>query len=196
MKKKDQYYNFCEKASCCRECSLGCELVDYYDPHVLGQGNLDAKLFFIAEAPGKNETIDRRPLTSSDKSGAIYNKLLTSLGLTRDEVFTTNCLVCRPPGDRPPLPYEFLTCLPFLMTQLELVKPRLVVSFGRIAASTFLSNFKLTRDHGKIIKSKSFDVDVFSLYHPNYIGCYAQDSKRQEFKVDITNLKTILKGYI
>jgi uracil-DNA glycosylase family 4 len=194
--KQDQCQQFREDARSCRKCSLGEDLVDSYDPHVLGQGSLDAKLFFVAETPGLQETIHQRPLTTPGKSGAIYEKLLTSLGLTRNQVYTTNTLICRPPSNREPLPYECLACRPWLVSQLDLVQPKLVVTFGRLAASTFLSDFKITKDHGQVLRSPAFNVDVFPLYHPSYVGCYSPASKREEFKVDVAALKRLLKGYV
>lgn len=195
MTKQEQYNQFREEALACKRCSLGEDLIDGFDPHVIGQGSLDAKLMFVAEAPGKQEIIYKRCLTPPGKSGQIYEKMLVGLGLIREQVFTTNTLVCRPPNNRDPMPYECLECRHWLVRQLNLVRPRLVVSFGRFAGATFLSDFKITRDHGKVIQSSVFGVDVFPLYHPAYVGCYAQESKRKEFKKDVATLKQMLKGY-
>lgn len=181
----------------CSKCDLGSEgLLDGHDPHVPGQGNLDAKIMFIAEAPGKEETIHRRPLTPPGKSGRIYEKVLSELGLSRDDVYTTNSVVCRPPKNRDPGLDEVHKCKPFFERQLDLVKPRLIVSFGRFAAQSLLGHIKITKDHGQIKFSEKFGVDVFPLYHPAYIGAYARASHREEFKQDVKRLKGIVSKYM
>jgi DNA polymerase len=195
MAKQEQYEQFKCEALGCRKCSLGQELNEGFDPHVFGAGSLDAKLLFVAEAPGKNETKTQQCLTKSGKSGAIYEKMLGSLGLTREQVYTCNVLVCRPSQNRPPLPYECLTCRPHLVQQIELVAPKLIITFGRFAASVFIpTDFKITRDHGKVLHSTAFNADIFSLYHPAYVGAYCSLDRREEFKKDVLALKQLLKG--
>ena len=196
MSKQRDYERLVEEMRYCTKCDLcdGCD--DGNEPHVVCQGNLDAELMFCAEAPGLQETIYHQPLTSSGKSGKVYERCLASLGLSREEVFTTNTVSCRPPNNRDPEPYECLKCRPFLVRQLELVRPKLVVTFGRFAGEALLSGtgFKMTRDRGKIWHSDSFGVDVFPVYHPAFIGCYAPQSKREEFKRDVQTLKRILRN--
>jgi DNA polymerase len=196
MTKQEQYNQIVCEAKNCRRCSLGSDLLDGHDPHVVGQGNLDAKLLFCAESPSLQETIYQRPLITPGKSGTIYEKVLASLNLTRNDVYATNTLICRPPGNRSPLLYESQTCREFLVRQLDLVRPKLVVVFGRFAASTFLPGFKITQDHGKVMHSAVFDVNVFALYHPNYVGCYCPLSKREEFKVDLITLRRLIGTYL
>jgi DNA polymerase len=196
MSKTDEYQCIVKEVMSCAECDLGCEkLLDGYNPHVVGQGNLDSKIVFIAEAPGFNETVHCRPLTPPGTSGKIYEKLLSKLGLSRDDVYTTNVVMCRPPKNRDPEPWEIHKCRKYLRRQLEVVGPEIVVTFGRFAAQYMLGNFgKITQEHGKIKRSDNFGVNVFPLYHPAYIGAYAPKSKREEFKQDVEKLKKILKG--
>lgn len=180
----------------CKKCDLGCELVDNLDPHVSGEGNQDADLMFVAEAPGFEETKYQRPLTSTGTSGKVYENILKFIGLNRDEVYTTNVVLCRPPGNRDPEPYEIKRCSEYFRRQVELVKPKLIVTFGRFAAQQFVNNIKITRDHGKIIRSEKFDVDIFPVYHPAYYKAYASAQKRKEFKEDINKLKIIAEKYL
>jgi len=193
MDKQEAYKSLIAEAGVCKNCELGCELLDGQDPHVIGQGNLNSKVMFVAEAPGEQETIYRKCLTPPGKSGVIYEKCLKSLGLTRESVYTCNVMVCRPPGNRDPEPYEVLKCRPFLERQIGLIGAELVVSFGRFAASSFLPDFKITRDHGKVKRSQQFGVDVFPLYHPAYVGCYCPLEKREEFKRDLVVLKRLIQ---
>jgi uracil-DNA glycosylase family 4 len=155
---------------------------------------LDAKIMFIAEAPGANEVLNQQPLTATGKSGAVYERVLKYLGLSRDQVYTTNTVLCRPPNNRDPEPYELAACQSLLQQQLELVKPKLIVTFGRFAASYFLGPFKMTKEHGKLKHSTKFNVDVFPLYHPAYVGCYASQQQREEFKRDLYTLRKTIGG--
>ena len=180
----------------CEKCDLGCNgLVDGKDPHVMGQGSLDTKIMFIAEAPGEQETIYKKPLTPPGKSGKIYEKVLDYLGLKREDVYTTNVVLCRPPDNRDPEPYEVIRCKDYLERQLLLINPKIIITFGRFAAQNFINNFKITRDHGIIQKHEEYKVDIFPLYHPAYVGVYAPISKREEFKDDLKKLKKIIESY-
>lgn len=185
------YSDLAQEVSKCARCDLGCEKNEGYDPHVMGQGNPEADVIFMAEAPGLQETIHNQPLTSAGTSGKMYEKVLKALGLTRDEVYTTNTVLCRPPKNRDPEPWEVHKCREFLKRQIELVNPKIVVTFGRFAAQTLLGPFKITKEHGQLRESEQFGVKVFPLYHPAYVKAYAQ-GKMEEFKTDVKKLKTIL----
>lgn len=193
IEKTAVYDNLIKEVYSCDKCGLGGEKLDGFDPHVMGQGSLDARFMFFAEAPGLKETQQNQPLTQKGKSGSVYEKLLVYLGLTREQVFTSNTILCRPPQNRDPEPYEIKMCRPFLETQLKLINPRLIITFGRFAAQVFLSDFKITRDHGKIYHSESFGFDIFPLYHPAYVSVYAPRIKKEEFKQDTKKLKHIIK---
>jgi len=196
MSKNKDYEALCKEIVKCSKCDLGCEkCVEGHDPHVVGQGNLNAKLMFIAEAPGLQETVFHRPLTPPGTSGKVYEKILSALDLTREDVYTTNVVLCRPPKNRDPELWEIHKCRNYLKRQIEIVQPKLVVTFGRFAAQAFINDFKITRDHGKLKKSEVFSVNVFPVYHPAYIAAYATEDKRQEFKEDIKTLKNILSNY-
>ena len=190
------YDEFKNNVKSCSKCDLGgAGLLDGFDPHVVGQGSLDADLMFIAEAPGKQETIHGVPLTPPGVSGKVYENILKFIGLTRDEVYTTNVVLCRPPGNRDPELYEVKKCRPYFESQIQLVNPKLIVTFGRFAAQAFLNNVKITKDHGKIIRSKKYDVNVFPIYHPAYYKAYASAKKRKEFKEDINKLKILVEKF-
>ena len=178
----------------CSKCDLGCGQLDGQDPHVFGAGDLNSKIMFIAEAPGKQETIYKECLTESGTSGKMYKKVLDYLGYTRDQVYTTNVLVCRPEKNADPEPYQVIKCKPYFVRQLELVKPELVITFGRYAAQNFLNDFKITKDRGKIQYSTEYRVNVFPVYHPSFVNSYAPQAKRLEFQQDIQKLKEIIKA--
>jgi len=178
----------------CKRCDLGCEeLLDGHNPHVMGKGGGESGVMFVAEAPGLQETIHKTPLTPPGTSGKLYEKVLDHLGLTRDEVYTTNTVLCRPPKNRDPELWEVHKCKSFFKRQLELVEPKIVVTFGRFAAQAMLGSVKITRDHGQLMRSEQFGVDVFPLYHPAYVAAYAPKEKKLEFKEDVKKLKKLLE---
>lgn len=193
MNKLEIYEEFKNSVTNCNECDLGCNPDEKEDPHVVGQGNVNADIMFIAEAPGEQETIHKRPLTPPGVSGKLYEKVLDHIGLTRDEVYTTNTVACRPPKNRDPEPWELNKCRVHLEKQIELVQPKLVVTFGRFAAQVFINNIKITKDHGKIQKSASYNVEVFPLAHPAYVKAYAPIKQREAFKKDIQVLRGIVE---
>lgn len=178
----------CSKCDLCEEGKIG-----DLKPQVVGQGNLDAKVMFIAQNPGAEEVKHSQPLTTTGKSGALYEKVLSYLGFTRSQVYTTNVVACHSPKNREPEAYEVVKCKPFLDRQIELVKPELIVTFGRQAAQHFLNDFKISRDHGTIKVSEAYGVKIFTLFHPAYVSCYAPQAVREQFKVDLANLKGIVK---
>jgi uracil-DNA glycosylase family 4 len=187
-----EYEEMTKEIRACERCDLGCEKLDGYDPHVPGQGNIKSKIMFIAEAPGLQETIHQRPLTPPGTSGKIYEKTLDFLGLTRDQVFSSNVCLCRPPKNRDPEVWEVHKCKKYFKKTLEIVGPDIIVSFGRFAATALLGRIKITKDHGILTRSNEFNVDVFPLFHPAYIGAYAPAAKRVEFKEDVKKLKELL----
>lgn len=181
------------EVSNCSRCDLGCEkLLDGFDPHVMGYGNPRADIMFIAEAPGLQETKYHMPLVPPGTSGKMYEKILKALGLTREDVWTTNTVLCRPPKNRDPELWEVHKCKTYLKRQLDIVEPKIVVSFGRFAAQVMLGSFKITKEHGQLRKSEQFGVDVFPVYHPAYVARGYGDAAT-EFKTDIKRLKQILE---
>src|SRR5438094_4615641 len=114
-----------KEAEACRACPLG----EVRTRAVFGIGNPDADLMFVGEAPGFHEDQKGEPFVGA--AGQLLTKLIESkLGLKRSDVYIANCLKCRPPGNRDPLPEEIEACKPFLRAKLDLIKPRVVVALG------------------------------------------------------------------
>jgi DNA polymerase len=134
---------------------------------VFGAGNADADLMFVGEAPGANE--DRQGLPFVGQAGKLLDQLLGEIGLSRREVFVTNTLKCRPPGNRDPHPGEIENCQAYLMRQLELVQPKVVCTLGNFATKLLRADpAGITRIHGRdevrVIGRRA--VRVFPIYHP------------------------------
>lgn len=129
----------------CQKCSL-CELRTNV---VFGDGVKTAKVIFVGEAPGKNEDEQGKPFVG--RSGALLDVYLNSVGLSRKEnIFITNIVKCRPPENRDPKPNEWKECLPHLESQIDVMKPKIIVCLGRIAAQRLIDkNYSVTKDHGK-----------------------------------------------
>lgn len=133
---------------------------------VLGDGNPNAKIVFIGEAPGKAE--DEQGLPFVGASGRFLNEMLEAAGLERADVYITNIVKYRPPNNRDPLPAEKAAFWPYLMRQLEIINPKVVITLGRHSGAAFIPDLVISRDHGKPRKEKYHDSEflVIPLYHP------------------------------
>lgn len=114
----------------------GCGLKSTATNLVFGDGAADARLMFIGEAPGRDEDIQGKPFVG--RSGQLLDKMMQSIGLERENVFTTNVISWRPPGNRTPTPFETAVCRPFIDRQIELVQPEIIVFLGGVAAKEML----------------------------------------------------------
>jgi uracil-DNA glycosylase family 4 len=129
---------------------------------VPGEGSAKASVMFIGEGPGFHEDRQGRPFVGP--AGKFLSELLDSIGMKREDVFITNVVKCRPPGNRDPLPGEILACKKYLDKQLELIKPKAVVTLGRHSMGRYLPSQTITKTHGK---PKRVDgLMVYPLYHP------------------------------
>jgi len=114
---------------------------------VFGEGNPDAELVFIGEAPGKNEDEQGKPFVGA--AGKFLNEMLDMVGLRREDVYITNIVKYRPPNNRDPLPEEKRAFLPYLQAQLEIIQPKVVATLGRHSLSCFLPDLQISQVHGQ-----------------------------------------------
>ncbi len=114
---------------------------------VFGDGNPDADVLFIGEAPGKNEDQTGKPFVGA--SGKFLDEMLASVDLKREDVYITNIVKYRPPNNRDPLPDEKAAFLPYLQTQLEVIQPKIVVTLGRHSMNCFLPDLQISKIHGE-----------------------------------------------
>ncbi len=140
---------------------------------VIGEGSHNAKIMFIGEAPGKNEALTGRPFCGA--SGKVLDELLDSINLNRADVYTTNIVKDRPPGNRDPLPEEIEFYAPFLERQINIIKPKIIATLGRFSMAFILQKYgasehsqTISQLHGQEIKiSTNFgDIILIPLYHP------------------------------
>lgn len=133
---------------------------------VLGDGSVDAKIFFIGEAPGKKEDEQAMPFVGA--SGKFLDFMLEQSGIKRSEVYITNIVKYRPPQNRDPSPEEKTAFAPYLVRQLNAIKPKLVVTLGRHSMEYFLPNQKISQIHGQpsAINFDGYRGTIVPLYHP------------------------------
>jgi uracil-DNA glycosylase family 4 len=133
---------------------------------VTGDGNPNADIVFIGEAPGKNEDLQGRPFVGA--AGKFLEEMLATVDLKREDIYITNIVKYRPPGNRDPLPEEKKAFLPFLLKELSIIKPVIVVTLGRHSMEYFLPGRRITEIHGqpKRIKFGDRKLVVVPLYHP------------------------------
>jgi DNA polymerase len=133
---------------------------------VFGVGNIDADIMFIGEGPGADEDEQGEPFVG--RAGQLLNNMITAMGIKREDVYIANVVKCRPPGNRTPERDECDTCGPFLMQQIETVKPKIVVALGAVAAKYLLGiNDSMTNLRGRIYDFK--DTNLAVTYHPAYL---------------------------
>jgi DNA polymerase len=142
---------------------------------VFGDGDANARLMFVGEAPGADE--DQQGVPFVGAAGQLLNRMLTNLGLRREEVYIANILKSRPPGNRDPEPDEIAACLPFLEKQIKAIRPRVIVVLGRIAAHALLGTKEpITRLRGHW--QKYHDIRVMPTFHPSYLMRMPQERRK------------------
>ncbi len=133
---------------------------------VMGDGNPDADIVFIGEAPGKNEDEQGKPFVGA--AGKFLDEMLAAAGMNRSDVYITNIVKYRPPNNRDPLPEEKAEFWPYLMRQLEIIQPKVIITLGRHSGAAFIPELRISQDHGHARKVKYHDSEflVIPLYHP------------------------------
>lgn len=140
---------------------------------VFGSGNPNSDIVFIGEAPGKNEDLKGLPFVGA--AGKFLDEMLNTIGLNRNDIYITNIVKYRPPGNRDPLPEEKKAFLPFLKAQLEIIKPKLVVTLGRHSMNCFLPDHKISAIHGQPKRitlavsgklKEGMKIVIMPLFHP------------------------------
>ena len=164
-----------------------CRLAEKAHNAVPGEGNPKAKVVFIGEAPGRNEDETGRPFVG--RAGQLLEKALIKIGMKREDVWIGNVIKHRPPENRDPLPDEIQACMPYLMLQLKIIKPLLIVTLGRYAMGYFYSDGKISRDRGQLIKVNNFNV--FPIYHP--AAALRNPSMMKDFVLDFMKIPKVLK---
>ncbi|MDP6102774.1 MAG: uracil-DNA glycosylase [Dehalococcoidia bacterium] len=163
-----------------------CELSQGRTQAVPGEGADNPAIFFLGEAPGWHEDQQGRPFVGS--AGHFLDELIASIGYERGQVFITNVVKCRPPGNRDPLPVEVQTCRKWLDRQFEIMKPEIIVTLGRYAMVRYFPGETIGNIHGK--PKKCDGILYFPMYHP--AAALHQGSLRQTIKDDMLKIPELL----
>ena len=139
-----------------------CDLCHSRDKGVPGEGPTDAEIMFIGEGPGFHENLQGRPFVGA--AGDLLVELLDAIGMKREQVFITNVVKCRPPGNRDPQPEELQACNPYLEKQIQIINPKVIVTLGRFSMARFIPQAKISEIHGQPVKVKGMLVVPF--FHP------------------------------
>jgi len=165
-----------------RECTQ-CPLHETRTHAVPGEGNPDARLVFVGEAPGADEDAQGRPFVG--RAGQLLTKIIEAMGLKREDVFICNILKCRPPGNRDPQVSEVMACVDYLYEQLDIIQPEVIVALGAHAARTLLESTKAIGElrgsiHQFFLSPMHDPIKLVATYHPAYLlRNYTQDSRRR-----------------
>ena len=150
---------------------------------VFGKGNPNADLMFVGEAPGADEDIKGEPFVG--RAGELLTKIIGAIDLTREDVYIANVIKCRPPGNRNPEPDEVATCSPFLLRQIEVIRPKVIVALGTFAAQTLLqTKTPITKLRGQVLPFRGGDVKVIPTFHPSFL---LRNQKNRDLYRDVWN---------
>src|SRR5689334_12586538 len=171
--------------------SHACPLQDVRTKLVFGAGNANADLMFVGEAPGANE--DRLGLPFVGRAGNLLDELLQEQGIQRSDVFITNVICCRPPGNRDPLPNEIDACKPYLYKKIELIEPKIICTLGNFSTKLLTGNpTGITRVHGVPQEREVAGrvVQLYPLFHP--AAALRTEAVKQSLRDDLARLPELL----
>lgn len=175
-----------ELENACRSCEK-CSLSATRTNCVFGTGNRQARLMFVGEAPGEQE--DRTGTPFVGRAGQLLDRFLFAVDIKREDVYIANILKCRPPKNRDPLPAEEDACIDYLRAQVRLIRPKMIVCLGRIAAMRLISpDYKITKQHGEWVERGGFLMTA--VYHP--AALLRDPRKNEEMLADMESIKAKL----
>lgn len=157
--------NWDELEITCKSCQ-NCVLGETRKNVVFGTGNKNSELMFIGEGPGEHEDLQGKPFVG--RAGHLLDEMLASIGFDREQVYIANIVKCRPPNNRDPLNLEQDACIGYLRNQVYLIKPKIIVCLGRVAAMKIIrADYKITQEHGQF--EKRGDTLLTATFHPAFI---------------------------
>lgn len=177
MTAEDALRKIAQEIRQCQRCGLA-----YGRTHTVpGEGPADARVMFIGEGPGFHEDRQGRPFVGA--AGNLLEELLESIGLRREEVFITNVIKCRPPGNRDPQAEELEACKPYLDRQIEIIRPRVIVTLGRFSMARYFQGTTISRVHGQAKRvGGTWVMPVFhpaaALHQPRYRPALEEDFQK------------------
>ena len=181
MRSWEELRQVCEQ---CQKCELGASRTNL----VFGDGNPNAELMFVGEGPGQQEDLTGTPFVGP--AGQLLDRMLEIIDLDRTKYYIANIVKCRPPRNRDPLAGEQDACIDYLREQVKLVRPKIIVCLGRIAAMRLISpDYRITREHGQWVQRSGFWMTA--IYHPSAL--LRDESKRPETFDDLISIREKIK---
>ena len=182
------YTNWTQLEQACKACEK-CELCQTRTQVVFGMGNPQSDILFIGEGPGENEDLEGLPFVG--RSGQLLDKMLAAIDLDRNKsIYIANIVKCRPPKNRDPLPEEQEACIDWLRNQVMIMRPKIIVCLGRIAAMKLIKpDMKITKEHGQWFEKSG--VYMTALFHPAAI--LRDPSRRPETFVDLKQIQAKIR---
>ena len=166
---------------CCK-----CDIARLRTNVVPGEGAENSEIMFIGEAPGWHEDQQGRPFVG--QAGQYLDKLLLSINLKRPQVYIANVIKCRPPDNRDPLPTEIQNCRDWLDRQIEIIKPKMIVTLGRYSMARYFPGKSISKIHGAAVKRDG--IIYFPMYHP--AAALHQQSLRNEIEADMQKIPKLI----
>lgn len=167
---QEQWNALENEVSSCKKCSL----CNTRTNTVFGRGSQSPAILFVGEAPGESEDLEGKPFVGA--AGQLLDRYLEFIGLEEEDFYIANVLKCRPPKNRNPLPEEEEACLPFLREQLSLLKPKILVCLGKVAAQRIIApDFPITKNHGTWYDRAG--MKIMATYHPSAL---LRDPRKKE----------------
>jgi DNA polymerase len=163
-----------------------CDIAKLRTKVVPGEGAENADIIFIGEAPGWHEDQQGRPFVG--QAGQFLDRLLASINLNRQQVYIANVIKCRPPDNRDPLPTEIQNCRQWLDSQIEIIKPKMIVTLGRYSMARYFPGKSISKIHGTAVKRDN--VIYYAMYHP--AAALHQQSLRQAIEADMLKIPKLL----
>jgi uracil-DNA glycosylase family 4 len=164
-----------------------CDIARLRTKVVPGEGAEDAEIMFIGEAPGWHEDQQGRPFVG--QAGQYLDRLLASIGLDRRQVYIANVIKCRPPDNRDPLPSEIQNCRDWLDSQVEIIKPKMIVTLGRYSMARYFPGKSVSKIHGTAQKRDG--IIYYAMYHP--AAALHQQSLKMAIEADMLKIPKMLK---
>lgn len=166
-----------------------CRLFKTRTHPAVGEGNTKAKVMFVGEGPGEEDDLQGRPFVG--KAGQLLDRMMAAIGLDRKDVYIANIVKCRPPGNRNPQEDEMMECMRYLRVQYALIRPKIVVCLGSVAAKQLISqDLKITRDRGKWVEKSG--TWFLPTYHP--AALLRDESKKRDAWEDMKSLKNRIES--
>ena len=168
------------------ELCIKCDIARLRTKVVPGEGAENAEILFIGEAPGWHEDQQGRPFVG--QAGQYLDRLLLSINLNRQQVYIANVIKCRPPDNRDPLPTEIQNCRDWLDRQIDIIKPKMIVTLGRYSMARYFPGKSISKIHGTAVKRDG--IIYFAMYHP--AAALHQQSLRNEIEADMQKIPKLI----